>query len=414
MKPVVYFIEDKQHSNLFPLALSRPVYELRSGMLTLRERFCRALASHDIRFHMRDWIKETFAAAHPDAKTGFTAGDALCVNGRVVADATVADAVTSLKQNECLRTKRGAVVAVRRTVASEAELERVFDEGALTGLSTHTVDAAIIEYPWDLIFLNSELIERDARASGHLGKQKGAVSDAAYLSHKEHIYIAPGATIQPGAVLVADKGPIYIDEGADIMANATIQGPAYIGRNSIIKMGAKIYGGTSIGEVCKVGGEVEGVIIHGYSNKQHEGFLGHAYVGMWCNLGADTNNSDLKNNYGMVDMIINGKKIDTGRQFMGLVMGDHSKSGINTMFNTGTVVGYSCNVFGAGYLPKYVPSFTWLDSAAGPVEYRLDKAIEVAKRVTERRKVTFTDADSQLFERIHAATQSERNFSPNT
>lgn len=412
MKPAVYLVEDKLHSDLFPLAYSRPSFELRSGMFTLRERLNRLLESHEIRCHMRDSVKETFKVGHPDINTEFVPGDAICINGRVVADTAVAEAITSLKNNECLKSNDGQVVAIRRAVQSPEALDLVFDENQLSGLSVKKVAAAMIRYPWDLIFLNAELIERDARASGNLGKRKGIVSDGAYLHHKERIYVAPGVTIQPGVVIDADKGPVYIDDGAEIMANAAIQGPVYIGKRSIVKMGAKIYGGTFIGDVCKVGGEVEGVIIHGYSNKQHEGFLGHAYIGMWCNLGADTNNSDLKNNYGMVDMIINGKKVDTGKQFMGLVMGDHSKSGINTMFNTGTVVGFSCNVFGAGYLPKYVPSFTWLDSATGPVEYRLDKAIEVAKRVMDRRKVDFTDGDEKLFNKIFAATKEERAFSP--
>ncbi len=412
VKPVVHLVEDTFHSDLFPLTYSRPSYELRTGMFTLRERLSRFFGSDEIRHHMRDWVIATFKAVHPDLNTEFVPGEAICINGRVVADAAVAEAITSLRNDECLKSTDGQVVAVRRTVTTREALGRTFDENELSGLSMKTVAATMIRYPWDLIFLNAELIERDARASGNLGKRKGTVSDGAYLHHKENIYIAPGVTVQPGVVIAADKGPVYIDEGAEVMANAAIQGPVYIGKKSIIKMGAKIYGGTFIGDVCKVGGEVEGAIIHGYSNKQHEGFLGHAYIGMWCNLGADTNNSDLKNNYGMVDMIINGKKIDTGKQFMGLVMGDHSKTGINTMFNTGTVVGFSCNVFGAGYLPKYVPSFTWLDSASGPVEYRLDKAIEVAQRVTERRKVAFTAADEQLFTGIFDVTKKERAFSP--
>jgi len=160
--------------------------------------------------------------------------------------------------------------------------------------------------------------------------------------------------------------------------------------------------------VCKVGGEVEASIIHAYSNKQHEGFIGHSYLGTWVNIGADTNNSDLKNDYGNVKVYIDGELIDSGSMFVGLTMGDHSKSGINLMFNTGTVVGVSCNIYGAGLPPKFIPSFSWGGAEDGFVTYRIDKAIEVAKRVMARRKVQFTEIDEKLFRKIFELTQDER------
>ncbi len=195
----------------------------------------------------------------------------------------------------------------------------------------------------------------------------------------------------------SDAGPVIIENGGTIMPNAVIIGPVYIGKKCTIKANAKIYEGTSIGQISKVGGEVEESIIHEYSNKQHEGFLGHAYIGSWCNLGADTNNSDLKNNYGPVTIVMDKEKINTGETFVGLFMGDHSKSGINTMFNTGTVVGFCSNVFGAGYLPKYIPSFSWLDAQKGITPYKLEKAIEVAKKVMKRRDIKFTSVDNNIF-----------------
>ncbi|MFQ5631881.1 MAG: glucose-1-phosphate thymidylyltransferase, partial [bacterium] len=167
-----------------------------------------------------------------------------------------------------------------------------------------------------------------------------------------------------------------------------------------IKIGAKIYGGTTIGAVCKVGGEVEGSILHGYANKQHEGFLGHAYLGEWTNLGADTNNSDLKNNYKSVRVNVNGEIVDSGSTFVGLFMGDHSKSGINTMFNTGTVVGVSCNVFGSGYPKKYIPSFTW-GGVDADEKYDLEKALETARAVMSRRNKQMTPAQEALLRRIY-------------
>jgi len=208
-------------------------------------------------------------------------------------------------------------------------------------------------------------------------------------------------------VLDAEDGPIYIDKDATVMANASLQGPLFVGAKSVIKMGAKIYESVSVGEMCKVGGEVEESIIHSYSNKQHEGFLGHSYLGQWVNLGADSNNSDLKNNYGTVKVYVNGEMIDSGLLFVGLIMGDHAKCGINTMFNTGTVVGAMSNVFGSGYSDKFIPSFTW-----GGVEsmetYALDKALEVARRVMARRKMALSVAQENMLRHVFAITTFER------
>ncbi|MFQ5584711.1 MAG: hypothetical protein ACE5GL_09785, partial [Calditrichia bacterium] len=200
-------------------------------------------------------------------------------------------------------------------------------------------------------------------------------------------------------VIDAENGPVWIDEDAVIMANAVLEGPIYIGKKSRIKIGAKLYENTTIGPVCKIGGEVEGSIIQGYSNKQHDGFLGHAYLGSWVNLGADTNNSDLKNNYGMIRVLLNGKPVNSGKRFLGLMMGDHSKTAINTMFNTGTIVGVNCNIFGAGMPPKFVPSFSW-GGAEGIADFILDKAMHIAKNVMARRNVEFTHRDEQLFKEV--------------
>jgi len=224
---------------------------------------------------------------------------------------------------------------------------------------------------------------------------------------KKNIFIGEGAKIKPGVVLDAEGGPIYIGKNVTVFPNAVIEGPAFVGNNSSIKIGAKIYENTSIGEVCKVGGEVEDSIIHSYSNKQHDGFLGHSYLGMWVNLGADTNNSDLKNNYGNVRVTINGEQVDSGSMFVGLTMGDHSKSAINTMFNSGTIVGVSSNIFGAGFHHKYIPSFSWGGSETMET-YDVERSIDVAKRVMARRKIEMTGAEEKLFRTIFDLTKEER------
>jgi UDP-N-acetylglucosamine diphosphorylase/glucosamine-1-phosphate N-acetyltransferase len=192
-----------------------------------------------------------------------------------------------------------------------------------------------------------------------------------------------------------------------VMPNAVITGPAFIGDYSIIKAGAKIYSGTSIGTRCKVGGEVEASIIQSYSNKQHDGYLGHSYIGSWVNIGADTNTSDLKNTYGNVNVYVNGESVNTGLQFVGLTMGDHAKTGINVMFDTGTVVGISSNVYGAALPPKFVPSFSWGEGRSLTV-YELDKAVETARRMMMRRDVDISPAYERLMRKLFDVTREER------
>lgn len=412
MNPTVYLVEDRLTKNFFPLAYSRPVFELRVGTISLRERFISSWgAPIPVHYLCRPDITEVFRQSSPGTSINvLERGDAIFINGRLLATPEIITSIKQLSPNTRLRDQRGNTVAVRLTIPRGRKINdpaSVFDK---EGLAEQETVATLFNYPWDLVNKNSELLKTDAQRLGLLGQVEGEVHDGVYIVDRNNVHIGKNAVVKPGVVLDAETGPIIIDEETEIMANATIQGPVYIGKKTKVKMGAKIYGGVSIGDICKIGGEVEGTIIHDYSNKQHEGFLGHSYIGSWCNLGADTNNSDLKNNYGHVDVIVNGEKIDTGLTFVGLIMGDHSKSGINTMFNTGSVVGFSCNVFGPGYLSKYLPSFSWLDSTTGPVEYRLDKAIEVAKRVMERRKITFTEADNRLFESIFSATAKERSF----
>ncbi|RMF63700.1 MAG: glucose-1-phosphate thymidylyltransferase [Calditrichaeota bacterium] len=264
-----------------------------------------------------------------------------------------------------------------------------------------------IDYPWDLVRHNPAEVERDFDAELGKGRIDGQVSSHAVLVKQERIFVGKGSVVKAGVVVDASEGPVWLGQDVTVLPNAVILGPAYVGDHSVVKVGAKIYGGTSIGEVCKVGGEVEGSIIHSHSNKQHEGFLGHAYLGQWVNLGADTNNSDLKNNYGNVKVYVEGELVDSGSQFVGLFMGDHSKTGINTMFNTGTVVGVMSNVFGADFPPKFVPSFAW-GGRAGLVEHELEKALQTARAVMARRAVEMSAAQERLFRRLFEMTRAER------
>jgi len=260
---------------------------------------------------------------------------------------------------------------------------------------------------WDLMHHNATQLEADFGLLAKPGEIEGEVHKGAHLLGEGNIFIASGATVGPGVVLDAGEGPIFIDEHATIMPQAVIQGPAYVGKQSIIKIGAKIYEGTSIGEVCKVGGEVEECIIHSYANKQHDGFLGHAYLGMWVNLGSGTNNSDLKNDYGEIRVMMGGETVGTGSMFVGCAIGDHTKTGIGTMINTGSVLGVGCNLYGGGLLPKDVPSFSW-GGADGLVEYRLEKFLQVARKVMGRRSKELSPVEEAVIRHVFAATAPTR------
>jgi UDP-N-acetylglucosamine diphosphorylase/glucosamine-1-phosphate N-acetyltransferase len=378
--------EDQHYRRLLPLAYTRPVYDLRLGILTLREKIQHQYQKFPITLHVRKFLADLVRQQNPGVAVN-APGDKSClfVNGRIVASADVAKKLSpdgpdmAYVQGDTLVAARvsGAALA-----AIASNLPDTLTPALVASLPNTDVDWKMIGYPWDLVAANGpEIVSDFALLSSDSDQRiRGTVYDGAHLVNPGNIVIGEGSKVKPGVVLDGESGPIYIGKNATIFPNAVIEGPAFIGDRTLIKVGAKIYENTSIGQVCKVGGEVEESVIHSYSNKQHDGFLGHAYLGMWVNLGADTNNSDLKNNYGSVKLVIDGETVDSGSMFMGLVMGDHSKSSINSMFNTGTVVGVSSNIFGGGFPPKSIPSFAW-GGADGMATYVIDKALEVARRV---------------------------------
>jgi UDP-N-acetylglucosamine diphosphorylase/glucosamine-1-phosphate N-acetyltransferase len=270
--------------------------------------------------------------------------------------------------------------------------------------------ARLLSFPWQLIELNARVITDDFNKLPFRGESEESVTyPGVHVINEDNVVIGEGAVIKSGAVLDATDGPIAIGDRTVVMPNACIIGPASIGADCIIRAGAKILKGTSTGRVCKVGGEVEGTIISSYSNKQHDGFIGHSYLGEWVNIGAASNNSDLKNNYSAVRMWCAGAIRNTGRQFMGLIMGDHTKTGINTLFNTGTVVGFNCNIYSSELPGKFVPSFSW-GHGSEMTEYDVNKAMQTAEVVLERRKARFTDAHRKIFEKIFEMRQlTDRN-----
>ena len=306
-----------------------------------------------------------------------------------------------------------ARVSGKKCKEIQSNLNDLLSESNFDGLPKEQVDIKSIDYIWNITNYNASELRSDfeqlmiSKKVTNKNNILGKVYDGVHLIEKDNIFIDEEAVIKPGAVIDGSAGPVYIDKKAKIFSNSVIEGAVYIGEGTQIKSCARIYENVSIGQICKVGGEVEDTIFLPYSNKQHSGFLGHAYLGSWVNIGADTNCSDLKNNYGHVKVYVNGEIVDSGTQFMGLIMGDHSKTSINTMFNTGTIVGVSCNIFGSGFPSKYIPSFSWGGRDA-VTTYDIDKSIETGKRVMARRSKEMSDAEEKLFRKIFDLTKKER------
>jgi len=406
--------EDDRVDALLPLAATRAVYDLRLGIRTLLETTRDAFGRPPTVLHARPLIDAVTALEHGVPINHIPDGaDVLFVNGRFIAEE--GDTLTRLRQaaraGEPGRVfvQDGDLVAAwvpgaaPRLVHAAAVTRTMFDD-----LPEETVEGARwIRHLWHLIDEIEPAIGRDfgvRTAGADLQDRSGATIHARALLTGDPIYVAPGATIRPGAILDAEGGPIYIDAEAVVMEHAVVKGPAYVGPKAQVKIGGLIEGSV-IGPVCKAGGEIEASLMHSFSNKQHSGFLGHSYLGRWINLGADANTSDLRNDYGFVTLYNAAKGVfePTERRFLGVFIGDHSKGSINTMFNTATVVGVSCNIYGAGFPPRYLPSFSWGSPEAGFVEYRLEKALQVAEAVMARRGKTLSEAERAVLTALFEA-----------
>lgn len=412
--------EDDQVAHLNPLAHTRAVYDLRLGIRTLRETLAEAFGSPRTVLHCRAHVAGVTAQEH-DALVNHIPGTlgVLCVNGRYVPED--GDLLDRLRRAMDTGEPARAFVQGDALVAAwlpEATTDLVQAEAITRAtfgdVPEEAVDGAtFIDRLWDLRDALTPALLRDfaARTKGYqIYERPGAdVQDGARLVAGARVYVAPGATIRPGAILNASSGPIYIDEHALVMEGAVVRGPAYVGPHAQVKVHGDVEE-VAIGPWCKVGGEVHGSTFHSFSSKGHAGYVGDSYLGRWCNLGADTNTSNLRNDYSPVPLYseVTEQFEASGRQFLGLFMGDHSKCGINTMFNTGTVIGVACNLYGAGYLPRYVPSFAWGSPEARFVTYRLPKALAVAARVMARRATDLTEADEAMLTAVFDQTAAAR------
>jgi UDP-N-acetylglucosamine diphosphorylase/glucosamine-1-phosphate N-acetyltransferase len=356
-----------------PLTYTHSVAELRSGAFTGIERIQASFPDAHLYLHARSELKNIIAARYALPVNEVPKGTTLLINAR-----------------EALNCRPTTNWNVYDTLPPEVSKQLM--SGEPIELQSNDAPQSL----WDIIHSNSTTIQSDAElwSKTHSKVERPSFPNCTIVN-PENLFAHPTARIDSGVVLDCSEGPIIIEEGVRIMPNSTIIGPAFIGKNSLVKIGAKIYGGTSIGSVSKVSGEIENSIILGYSNKQHDGYLGHSYLGSWVNLGAGTNTSDLKNDYSPVRVTIEGEEFNTDSLFVGLLMGDHSKSAIGTQFNTGTAVGVSCNIFGEGFPPKWIPNFSWV-IAKEVTQYRYEKAIEVAKAVMARRNVAISTEETQM------------------
>lgn len=392
MTHILLFDDPAIRGSLLPFTFTRPVADIRVGILKASEKWNK-LTGAQISFLTQDYLQKKFPRKTEKA---------LAVNGSWLPDAEALQALNSLKDDEALYF--GKVFLAGYIGETEKNLSFVAERRPVQ-LSSEPV---LLQKTWQIFQFNGSEIRKDF-ALLTKGRTSQPVNDPHTIVYgADQIFIEEGAKIK-AAVLNAEGGPIYIGKNAEIQEGALIRGPFALCEGSTVNMGAKLRGDTTVGPFSKVGGEISNSVIFGYSNKGHEGFLGNSVLGEWCNLGADTNTSNLKNNYAPVKLwdYTRGGFANTGLQFCGLMMGDHSKCGINTMFNTGTVVGVGANIFGDGFPRNFIPSFSW-GGAAGVSTFTMVKFEETAKAVFGRRGLEWTPAEKEILDKVFDLTKSYR------
>ena len=390
MSKPVFVLSDHHENwiNLNPLTLTKPVSLLRVGITTIQEKW-ESFVGKKIKLKTCVPYLKDCDSWMPEQGVSF-----VFINSSILPNQKLCDAISLLTDGQSLY-KQGELIASKITLGQESLEEAI----------QYTEEVIQIKHLWDIFSKNDAVLRQDFEQLTK-GRQSDELSQSnTLIGPKNQLFIESGAKVE-GAILNTSTGPIYIGKSAEVMEGALVRGALALCDNAVLKLGAKIYGATTIGPFSKVGGEVNNSVIQGYSNKGHDGFLGNSVIGEWCNLGADTNNSNLKNNYGEIDIYSFKEKdyINSNLQFLGLIMGDHSKCGINTMFNTGTVIGVFANVFGSGFPPKYIPSFSW-GGSEGFSTFKYDKALEVAERVMSRRQIELTLKDKTILKFIHETSE---------
>lgn len=374
--------------NLLPFTYTRPVGNIRVGILTIDEKWEYWLGIRPS-FQTAGYLEKKFPK--------ISSSDNLLINGGICPDQKLVDTILALPSNHFL-VQGQTLIAARNP------------QGNMTGDNTVQYDTplTLIDRPWKIFRENGPQIRQDFRVITS-GRTSPPVADRHTVVYGEgNVFLEEGVAIK-AAIINAENGPVYLGKNSIVEEGATIRGPFALGEGGHINMGGKMRGDTSIGPHCKVGGEISNSVIFSYSNKAHDGFLGNSVVGEWCNLGADTNTSNLKNTFDHVKLWSHAENgfISTGQQFCGLMMGDHSKCSINSMFNTGTVIDVSSNVFGTGFPRNYIPSFSW-GGAAGFTTYQAEKAFKTATKVMERRQRKFDETEQAILEHVYRMTALHR------
>ncbi len=378
---------------LLPFTYTRPVADIRIGILTIREKWEKQLG-YTITTLTEDYLEEKYPMVEMEEN--------IMLNASFLPTESLVKLVKNLNQNEAIF-KGDQLIAFFTT---NAQKEVNFDTYKII---SYKDDILQIKNTWDIFSLNEKAINDDFKLLTH-GRKSESIPNTVNCINKENIFFEEGVEIS-FATLNANNGPIYIGKDAIVMEGSLVRGPFALCHDSVLKMGAKIYGATTIGPLSKIGGEVNNSVIFGYSSKGHEGYLGNSVIGEWCNLGADTNNSNLKNNYAEVKLwsYETERFAKTGLQFCGLMMGDHSKCGINTMFNTGTVIGVSANIYGGNFPRNFIPSFSW-GGSAGFTTYKMNKVDEVATVVMKRKHITYNEQEKKILDQVFKDTEKYRNF----
>ena len=378
-------------NSLLPFTYTRPVADIRIGILTIREKWEKYLGNTTTTL-TEEYLEEKYPMVELEEN--------IMLNASFLPSNNLVKLIKKLKEKEAVF--YGDEVVAFHTKNTQEKIN--FDD-----YSSLPFDEEIIQIKntWDIFAFNDQAIKHDFALLTE-GRKSAPIPTTVNCVNKKEIFFEEGVEIS-FATLNASTGPIYIGKNAQVMEGSLVRGPFALCRDAVLKMGAKIYGATTIGPSSKVGGEVNNSVIFGYSSKAHDGFLGNSVLGEWCNLGADTNNSNLKNNYAEVKLwdYDTGRFAKTGLQFCGLMMGDHSKSGINTMFNTGTVVGVSANIYGGNFPRNFIPSFSW-GGSAGFTTFLMDKVDEVARVVMKRRNVEYNEVEKKILHHVFEITAKYR------
>ena len=376
---------DNNRVNYYPLSFTRPIAYFRVGIFTIKEKWEQFYKSVSVK--TEDYLSAKFALK--------VQKDNLWIDAKIFPSQALITELNSLRVGEALA-KNGTIFAFRNSTFTSDKLNVIDSNASFNS----------IENLWDIFLDNDREINSDFE---FLAKRKSQTLNQSNTLIGDKIFIEKGAKVSC-SILNTENGPIYIGKDAEIMQGSLVRGPFAMLNNSVLKMGSKIYGATTLGPFCKVGGEVSNAVFFGYSSKAHDGFLGNSVIGEWCNLGADTNNSNLKNDYAEVKLWNYETESfkNTGLQFCGLIMGDHTKCGINTMFNTGTVVGVSANIFGSGFPRNFIPSFSW-GGASGFSVYKLAKVFDVVEKVFARRKLKFDKVEKDILTHVYDMTKRYRN-----